>query len=222
MPAHVLEVEGVSKSFRVPGGSFSLQDVSLKVRAGQIVVVRGRSGSGKSTLIQIFGLLLSQDAGKISIFGQDVTTFNRRQAADFRSEHIGLVFQSFNLLPQLRAVRNVMVPARVSSKAARGAAEELLRAVHLGDRMQSRPGELSGGEQQRVALARALINNPGLLMADEPTGNLDKENEDLLLRLFREYARGGRGVLIATHSDLVAECADEVVTVDNGILGLDR
>jgi putative ABC transport system ATP-binding protein len=214
----ILVAEGITKTFRGPSGSFSIRGVSLKVCAGQIVALRGRSGSGKSALIQILGLLMKPDGGQLSIMGRDTRGMTRATAADFRAVHIGMVFQAFNLLPQLSAYRNVMVPARMPHRSARAAADELLRSVDLADRLRSRPGELSGGEQQRVALARALINQPDLLLADEPTGNLDQVNEDLLLDLFTQYARQGHGVLIATHSERVAARADDVLTLDAGEL----
>src|SRR5262249_18437146 len=135
-----------------------------------------------------------------------------------RRRHIGLVFQEANLLPQLKAYRNVMVPAVTPQRTARRAAEEALAAVGLGERLNNRPGELSGGEQQRVALARAWINQPSLLIADEPSGNLDRESEELLLRLFDRYAGDGHAVLVATHSQLVADAADRVVVINSGRL----
>jgi putative ABC transport system ATP-binding protein len=215
----VLIVKDICKKFIRDGSDlFALTDVSLTVRAGEIVALMGRSGSGKSTLAHILGLLMSADSGELTILGQDVSRISASAAAGFRSRHIGLVFQAANLLPQFKAYRNVMVPALTPFRAARQAAQDGLTAVGLRDRLGSRPGELSGGEQQRVALARALINGPDLLIADEPTGNLDRDSEDLLLRLFRDYADQGHAVLIATHSQRVAELADCRVLIDNGRL----
>jgi ABC-type lipoprotein export system ATPase subunit len=220
MTDDILTLRGVSKRFNRPDGSelFNLRDVSASFQAGEIVALMGRSGSGKSTLAHICGLLMSADSGQVIIKGRDVTRLSSNAAADFRAHHIGLVFQAANLLPQFRAYRNVMVPALVSFGQARRAADTALTAVGLADRLASRPGELSGGEQQRVALARAWINKPDLLIADEPTGNLDQESEDILLRLFREYADQGRTVLIATHSQRVADTSDRILRIDSGRL----
>ncbi len=216
----VLVMENIRKKFRKPDGTdlFGLTDVSLTVHAGEIVALMGRSGSGKSTLAHIAGLLMSADSGRLVINGRDVTHLPATAAARFRSRHIGLVFQEANLLPQLKAYRNVMVPAVTPSRTARGAAEQALVAVGLKERLHHRPGQLSGGEQQRVALARAWINEPDLLIADEPSGNLDRDSEDLLLRLFDRYARDGHAVLVATHSRQVADAADRVVVIDSGRL----
>jgi ABC-type lipoprotein export system ATPase subunit len=216
----VLIMENICKRFRKPDGTdlFSLTDVSLTVSAGEIVALMGRSGSGKSTLAHIAGLLMSADSGGLFITQRSVCTLTPNEAARFRCRHIGLVFQAANLLPQFKAYRNVMVPAVAPFREARRAAQEALTAVGLGNRLNSRPGELSGGEQQRVALARAWINRPDLLIADEPSGNLDRHSEDLLLRLFCEYAHRGHAVLVATHSARVAEAADRVVVIDSGRL----
>jgi ABC-type lipoprotein export system ATPase subunit len=220
MADQVLIMEDIGKTFRRPDGTplFCLTDVSLTVSAGEIVALMGRSGSGKSTLAHIAGLLMSADSGGLSINGRDVANLPANEAAAFRCRHIGLVFQTANLLPQFKAYRNVMLPAVTPFREARRAAEEALTAVGLGDRLDSRPGELSGGEQQRVALARAWLNRPDLLIADEPSGNLDRDSEDLLLRLFGEYAREGHAVLVVTHSSRVADAADRVVVIDSGRL----
>jgi ABC-type lipoprotein export system ATPase subunit len=213
-------MKDICKRFNRPDGTalFCLTDVSVSVCAGEIVALMGRSGSGKSTLAHIAGLLMSADSGGLFINGHDVANLSPNAAARFRCRHIGLVFQAANLLPQFRAYRNVMVPAVTGFREARRAAEEALTAVGLRDRLLSRPGELSGGEQQRVALARAWMNRPDLLIADEPTGNLDRASEDLLLGLFGEYAHEGHAVLVVTHSSRVAETADRVVTIDSGRL----
>jgi ABC-type lipoprotein export system ATPase subunit len=220
MASEVLIMENICKKFRKPDGTdlFSMTDVSVNVRAGEIVALMGRSGSGKSTLAHIAGLLMSADSGALFITGRDVSNVSSNEAAGFRCRHIGLVFQAANLLPQFKAYRNVMVPAVTPFREARRAAEEALTAVGLGNRLSNRPGELSGGEQQRVALARAWLNRPDLLIADEPTGNLDRDSEDLLLRLFCEYAHQGHAVLIVTHSPRVADAADRVVVIDSGRL----
>jgi ABC-type lipoprotein export system ATPase subunit len=216
----ILVMEKICKQFKKPDGThlFSLKDVSLTVSAGEIVALMGRSGSGKSTVAHIAGLLMSADTGALSINGRDVARLSAKESAAFRCRHIGLVFQSSHLLPQFKAYRNVMVPAVMSFREARRAAEAALTAVGLGDRMASRPGQLSGGEQQRVALARAWINRPDLLIADEPTGNLDQDSEERLLRLFGQYAHEGRAVLVMTHSQQVADAADRVVVIESGSL----
>lgn len=220
MATDVLVMDKICKTLRNADGTplFGLTDVCLTVGAGEIVALMGHSGSGKSTLAHIAGLLMSADSGELFINGMNVVNLSSNKAAAFRSRHIGLVFQSANLLPQFRAYRNVMVPAVTSFREARLAAQQALTAVGLGNRLDSRPGELSGGEQQRVALARALMNRPDLLIADEPTGNLDRGSEDILLRLFGEYAHEGHAVFVVTHSVRVADAADRVVMIESGCL----
>ena len=219
-PGVAVDFREVTKTYRSPGGIAvtALDNVTLEVAPGESVALMGPSGSGKSTLLHLAGLMDLPDAGQIVIGGQTTNTLNEKQRAAMR-RNIGFVFQRFHLLPALSAVDNVtapLLPFKVGfDKHAR--AVELLDAVGLGLRKDHIPSRLSGGEQQRVAIARALINQPGMLLADEPTGNLDTHTGsqivDLLLRL---HAERGITILIATHDpDLAARCS-RTVTIRNG------
>jgi ABC-type lipoprotein export system ATPase subunit len=215
--APVLHAEQLTKTYRVGGTDVrALVGASVTVRAGEMVALRGRSGSGKSTLLTLLGLLSRPDAGTLRIGGMDVGTLNRSGAADVRARHIGFVFQSFNLLSHLSALENVTLAVRMPERRARSAAVRLLESAGLGHRIDHRPSQLSGGEQQRVALVRALINEPDLILADEPTGNLDAESEELVLTRLRAAAADGRAVLVASHSDNVCGTADRILTMDKG------
>lgn len=213
----ILLAEGLGKAYRVGGKTIpALVDASFRIQTGEIVAVRGRSGSGKSTLLTLLGLLARPDSGTLRLGDRDVLTLGRQEAADVRRRSIGFVFQSFNLLSHLTAVENVILPVRHSERRARAAAVELLDRAGLGDRKDHRPSQLSGGEQQRVALVRALINGPELILADEPTGNLDAESEELVLTRLRVAANEGRAVLVASHSEIVCASADRVLTMEKG------
>jgi ABC-type lipoprotein export system ATPase subunit len=213
----VLAANGLRKTFHVGRTTVhGLASATLTVHAGEMVAIRGRSGSGKTTLLTILGLLSRPDGGTIHLKGQDVLALSRARSADVRAKHIGFVFQTFNLLGHLRAWENVVLGARMPPRRARRRALELLEAAGLGARVNHRPAELSGGEQQRIALARALINNPDIVLADEPTGNLDADNEKLVLERLREVTAEGRAVLVASHSDVVCSSADRVISIDRG------
>jgi putative ABC transport system ATP-binding protein len=217
METPVVHAEQVTKTYQVGGTAVrALAGVSLTVRVGEMVALRGRSGSGKSTLLTILGLLNRPDSGALWFAGHNVLSLSRSTAADVRARHIGFVFQSFNLLSHLSARENVMLAVRLPPRRARRTTGQLLRAAGLGHRINHRPSQLSGGEQQRVALVRALINGPDLILADEPTGNLDAESEELVLVRLREAAAQGRAVIVASHSDVVCAAADRVVTMDKG------
>jgi ABC-type lipoprotein export system ATPase subunit len=195
----------------------ALSGVTLAAEPGQMLAIRGESGSGKTTLLHALGLLLRPDAGLVWIDGRDCAALSERERSDLRRASIGFMFQSFHLLPQLTAVQNVALagqnPRRTVPRA-----EELLVGLRLGDRIQHRPGQLSAGEQQRVALARALVNRPRLLLADEPTGNLDPDNESRILQLLAEQAAGGAAVVIVTHSGAVVARCTSTVTMSRGRL----
>jgi putative ABC transport system ATP-binding protein len=195
-----------------------LRGVSLELSAGQLTALVGRSGSGKSSLLNVLGALTPPDSGSVQINGVDLVGLRSAAAARLRGEQIGFVFQAFNLLPHLTAAQNVALPYRRGAHAGATPAHELLGRLGLAARAGHRPGELSAGEQQRVALARALINDPSVILADEPTGNLDGETEQQLLGLFREIAAEGRTVLVVTHNDLVAVSADRVLRMHAGRL----
>ncbi|MFG2848198.1 ABC transporter ATP-binding protein [Kitasatospora sp. NPDC048296] len=214
-----LVARDLQKSFTLRGRRIDiLRGVDMDLRPGRITALVGRSGSGKTTLLQIIGLLTPPDGGTVTVSGRDAWSLKDNERAELRRSSLGFVFQSFNLLPQHSALRNVALPAASDSRTAVSKAAQLMDRVGLADRSAHRPGELSAGEQQRVALARALINDPGTVLADEPTGNLDAANERRMLTLFREMADEGRAVLLVTHSDAVAAAADTVLRMTDGEL----
>jgi ABC-type lipoprotein export system ATPase subunit len=217
MPAAALTLMGISKTYQrdgrpVPG----VEDIDLEVRAGEMVAVVGRSGSGKSTLLSIAGLLMTPDAGRLTIGGADVSELDDDARTRSRREVIGFVFQAYNLIPQLTAVENVALvhPRGLGAGASR--ARELLADFGLSGRLDHKPSELSGGEQQRVALARAVLNEPKLILADEPTGNLDADSEAVIMSLLHASVAAGAGVVIVTHSAQISEQADRSVRMDRG------
>ncbi|MCD9881111.1 ABC transporter ATP-binding protein [Streptomyces guryensis] len=213
----LLTASGIGKSYTLRGQRVDvLKDIDLAVAPGCVTALVGHSGSGKSTLMHILGLLTKPDTGRVELEGRDTHGLSDSALAELRRRRLGFVFQSYNLLPQHSALRNVLLPYTGRRREAEARARGLLERVGLGDRCEHRPNELSGGEQQRVALARALVNDPPLLLADEPTGNLDTESEALLLGLFREMADDGRGVLVVTHNQAVADAADVVHQLGRG------
>lgn len=198
----------------------ALSGVSLEVSKGEIVAIVGASGAGKSTLLQIIGTLMPADSGRVEIAGVDVSTLGERQLAAFRNRHIGFVFQFHHLLPEFTAVENVMMPALIGGvdkgEAARRAVE-LLEMVGLADRAQHKPVEMSGGEQQRVAIARALVCRPSVVLADEPTGNLDSINRDEIQRLLMDVReRFDQTILMVTHDMSLAESVDKKIVMSDG------
>jgi len=220
----LLSVRGLTKSFPAVNNIALdvLQDVNLEVRKGEVVAIVGESGSGKSTLLHILGALDSPDAGEVLFDGESIFGKNDQQLSIFRNKRIGFVFQFHHLLPEFSALENVMMPALVggaSPGSVRAKAEALLDRVGLKNRSEHRPGELSGGEKQRVAIARALINDPDLVLADEPTGNLDETTADQLhremIRLSREL---NQTFVVVTHNKSFAEMADRILVLDHGSL----
>jgi putative ABC transport system ATP-binding protein len=216
-----IEVRGVSKSF--DEGQVRrdvLSDLSLSIEPGEIVAIVGRSGSGKSTLLNIIAGIERPTAGSVTVDGVEVSGLAEKPRTLFRRERIGFVFQFFNLLPTLTVAENVMLPLELTGRADGGRVKGLLEAVGLGDRGATFPDRLSGGEQQRVAVARALAHEPGLVLADEPTGALDADTGRAVLALLVALARGGgrRTVLLVTHSMEVARAADRVLVLESGHL----
>jgi lipoprotein-releasing system ATP-binding protein len=216
-----VDVRGVSKIYRKGDHEIRvLQGVDLQLEAGEAVAIVGPSGSGKSTFMHLIGLLDSPSAGQIWLDGERVVGMSARGRDHLRNRRIGFVFQSHHLLPEHDALGNVMVPVRLSGSSndvARRRAQALLEAVGLGHRLHHKPGELSGGEQQRVALARALVMGPGLVLADEPTGNLDPETADGVFRLMLELNRQlGSTLLVVTHSHDIASRFPRRLLVKNG------
>jgi predicted ABC-type transport system involved in lysophospholipase L1 biosynthesis ATPase subunit len=199
----------------------ALAGVSLEVRAGDRVALLGKSGSGKSTPLTLIGGLDRPSAGRVEVAGQDLACLNASQLARHRLATVGMIFQSFNLIPSKTAVENVLLPlvfAGVAPARRRAIATQMLQAVGLGERLRHRPAELSGGEQQRVALARALVNRPRILLADEPTGNLDSGTAAEVMALLLEHIRGaGATLMLVTHDEeLARRCTDRVVRLHDG------
>ncbi|MBQ7208786.1 MAG: ABC transporter ATP-binding protein [Lentisphaeria bacterium] len=221
---NMLEVSGLRRSYRLGNNVLEvLKGVDLVLRTGEWCCVFGASGSGKTTLLNLVGALERPDGGTIRIAGEDISRMGRRAAARFRAKRIGFVFQNYQLLPELSIWENVTLAARLggaSSARARSRAAELLSSVGLAGRLRHRPGELSGGEQQRAAIARALVNSPGLLLADEPTGNLDSKTGDEVIRLFGELRKADPDltILMITHNRDLAAFADKTVELADGRL----
>ena len=199
-----------------------LKGINLSIQSGEVVSIVGASGAGKTTLLQILGTLDRPDSGELQIDGQNVFTLNDRQLAQFRNERIGFVFQFNNLLPEFTALENVCLPGFISNKEERMVREratELLVKLGLQDRLTNLPSQLSGGEQQRVAVARALINQPAIVFADEPSGNLDSRNAEELHQLFFQLRDElGQTFIIVTHNEVLAALADRTVTIRDGLL----
>jgi putative ABC transport system ATP-binding protein len=197
----------------------ALRGVSLEVKEGEYLAIMGASGSGKSTLMNMIGLLDRPTSGSYKIRGVEASTMTKNELADLRNREIGFVFQRFNLLARITARRQVELPlfyGNVPGRKGRKMAEEALQRVGLGDRIHHKPDELSGGQQQRVAIARALVNNPGLLLADEPTGALDSTTSDEVLDLFGELHAQGLTLVVVTHDPLVGVRAERLVTLMDG------
>jgi putative ABC transport system ATP-binding protein len=217
---YAVELRDVVK--RYPGGGgepvVALDHVDFAVRPGEFVAVVGPSGSGKSTLLNVLGLLDDPTSGQRLLDGTDVTSLSVGERTAARKESIGFVFQDFHLLPTLTAVENVALPTAFDPGDASDRAAELLARFGLGERLDHEPTELSGGQKQRVAIARALINEPGVLLADEPTGNLDTETGEAILGEFERVKSEGVAVIAVTHDPLVEEYADRVVDLTDGVL----
>src|ERR1700724_603641 len=205
MMAPLVQVEDISKTY---SGVRALDTVTFEVQAGEWIAIMGPSGSGKTTLINILGGLDKPTSGRAIVDGVNLGNLGERELTRYRAEKIGFVFQGFYLVPYLSAVENVMLAQYFHSTADEKEAAEALVRVGLGDRLEHLPSRLSGGEQQRVALARALINHPKLILADEPTGNLDQANEDLVLDLLRDLHSSGHTILLVTHSLAIGRLAD--------------
>lgn len=222
----MIELQNVSKTYRRPAGEGvpALVDVSLHIGRGEFVAIVGASGSGKSTLMNIIGLLDAPTRGRYELDGIDVTAFKAKDQAYMRNREIGFVFQAFHLLPRTSALENVELPLLYSPrKSIAGLARKALEAVQLGDRIHHRPSELSGGQQQRVAIARALVNEPDLLLADEPTGNLDRRSALEVLSIFQALNRGGRTIVLVTHDPEIARYTNRIIKLERGrVAGDDR
>ena len=220
----VVLLTGLTRSFEQGGVRIDvLKGVNLAIAPGEIVALLGPSGSGKSTLLQAVGLLEGGFGGGITIAGRDAAALSGDERTDLRRDHLGFVYQFHHLLPDFTAIENVILPQLIAGKSRQQAdtrARELLTALGLGARLDHRPSQLSGGEQQRVAVARALANHPHLVLADEPTGNLDEATADKVLAELLRLVRGqGSAALIATHTERLALQMDRVVRLADGVLG---
>jgi putative ABC transport system ATP-binding protein len=218
--AHVIEMAGVTRVYQLgPQEIQALRGVDLKIDHGEYVAIMGPSGSGKSTLMNLIGCLDRPSAGHYILDGIPVEAMTEDELAEVRNSKIGFVFQTFNLLARTTALQNVELPlvyARISRAQRREMAEEALASVGLGDRMNHQPNELSGGQRQRVAIARALVNKPSLLLADEPTGNLDTQTGREILDLFQDLHSKGNSIIMVTHEDDVAKEAQRVIHIRDG------
>ena len=217
MQRYMIRISEVCKRFSTVE---ALKGVSLEVAQKEIVAIVGKSGAGKSTLLQILGTLMPADSGKVEIAGVDISTLAERELAAFRNQHIGFVFQFHHLLPEFTALENVMMPALIGGKSqaeARKRAMELLELVGLTDRATHKPVQMSGGEQQRVAIARALISRPSVVLADEPTGNLDSANRDEIQRLLMDVRdRFDQTIVMVTHDMALADSVDRKIVMSDG------
>lgn len=211
----LLELDHISKIY---GDLHAVDDLSLTVPQGQWLAIVGSSGSGKTTLMNMIGCMDTPSKGSVMLEGRRLEDLNARQLADVRKNMIGLVFQKFYLVPHLTAVENVMVAQYYHSVVDEKQAMEALERVGLKERAHHLPSQLSGGEQQRVCIARALINCPKLILADEPTGNLDERNEKIVLDLFRQLHEQGTTIIVVTHDALVASCAQREIMLNHGVL----
>ena len=220
----MIEVTHLAKTYLRDDGTPvpALRDISLRIKEGEFVTIRGASGSGKSSLLNILGCLDTPTSGTYRLAGEDVSTCTDRERSAIRSRRIGFVFQSFNLLPRTTAVENVEVPALYSTGPVdRAKALALLKRVGLAERANHFVTELSGGEQQRVAIARALMNDPPLLLADEPTGNLDSASGDSIMELLAGLNGEGRTIIVVTHDERVASYAAREIVILDGIVASD-
>lgn len=213
----MIEIKGVTKSF---GSLQVLKGIDLRIEKGEIVSIVGPSGAGKTTLLQILGTLDKPDSGSVVVDGTETSTLSTNKLSEFRNTHLGFVFQFHQLLPEFTAIENIMIPAYIAGmkpKEARSRAEELLAFMGLSDRATHKPNELSGGEKQRVAVARALMNNPAVILADEPSGSLDSKNKEELHKLFFELRdKFGQTFVIVTHDETLATLTDRTIHLKDG------
>lgn len=225
----IIETEHLTKVYGMEDIQvIALGGVNIQISEGEFIAIMGPSGSGKSTLMNILGCLDRPTDGRYLLDGQDVSSYNKTELALIRNEKLGFVFQSYNLLPRMTALENVMMPLvynrkqRYSGKERQELAEKALADVGLGDRMQHLPPQLSGGQQQRVTIARALVNNPVMILADEPTGNLDTKSSQEILDIILQLNQDGRTIVMVTHENFIAEQAKRIIKILDGLVDYDR
>jgi putative ABC transport system ATP-binding protein len=225
---NIIQIENLTKIYGMGEAEVhALDGVSLRIKENEFVAIMGPSGSGKSTLMNIIGCLDRPTSGRYILAGEDVSNFNKSQLAVIRNKRIGFVFQSFNLLPQTTALENVMLPllynhqAKLSDEDQRTKAMKVLESVDLVDRMHHKPQELSGGQVQRVAIARALVNDPVMILADEPTGNLDTHSGEEIMKLLSDLHKNGSTIIVVTHADDIAAFAQRIINFRDGRIDKD-
>ncbi|MFC1515245.1 ABC transporter ATP-binding protein [Thermodesulfobacteriota bacterium] len=220
----MIRATSLVKTYRLGGNRVqALDGIDLQVEEGEIVAISGASGSGKSTLMHILGCLDRPDSGTYVLSGEDVSTLSPDRLAEIRNRKIGFIFQNFNLLPRMNALENVELPLLYAGTSeARDRAEEALRVVNLEDRMHHEPAQLSGGQRQRVAIARAIVTDPAIILADEPTGNIDTQTGEEIMAIFKKLNAQGRTFIIVTHDpDIAAHCKRQVRIRDGRIINKD-
>jgi putative ABC transport system ATP-binding protein len=222
MSKDVIVTQNISKTYgKPPLQVFALGETNLHIKQGDYIAIIGPSGSGKSTLMNLLGCLDKPTTGKIFIDGNDVSTLNENELARIRREKIGFIFQKYNLIPTLNALENVELSmgfAGVDSQTRTTKAKKLLEMVELSKRLTHKPSEMSGGEQQRVAIARALANNPSIILADEPTGNVDSKSGENIMNILEEVNRKGETIIVVTHNMMIAQRAKRVLRIQDGVV----
>ncbi len=223
---HLIQITEISKIYRMGAETINaLQSITLQIQKGEYIAFMGPSGSGKSTLMNIIGCLDRPTSGNYILNGQDVSNLNENELADIRNKEIGFVFQTFNLLPRSSSLDNVALPlvyAGIGKSQRDKKAMTSLESMGLGDRALHKPNELSGGQQQRVAIARALVNDPAIILADEPTGNLDSKTSFGIMELFQELHQKGNTIIVVTHENDIAHFAQRIIHLNDGLISSDK